>query len=445
MGRRNTTSIHGVDIEFQRPTMDSFEEFGGDEVDYNPLFATNQRFASRGEAFGYGSSNVDYDSEKPKRKSKNVKCRCKFRIRAVENYHFQDNKRLVLWNIVTANGFGCHNHQPTKYKDGHRHYAGLNEEEKAYVRQQYRASVLPRDIKSDLHKKTPDKPQPSSSQIYSETSKIRREMRRERNTAQKMLALAVEANYVHWHEINPETHELTHVFMSHSEAMKLFRAYPHVVLIDSTYKTNTYNMALVLKSKGFVECEGVALEAKGEAKYDLLRHYGLVEERDLKEELMKELHKGGVLEEKLLDFVADVDKRTRDHALQTNAMMSQITALTGLVASLTKTLEVVGNKIGADLTALTRMIEGGMPLIKPPTSSTVPESSTTIPQSTPTVDANIQPSKTETTNAANDPHPSSSVQTANVPKDQLPSSSPPKTEDSPRRPAAILDLPRLTN
>ncbi|KAK9756138.1 hypothetical protein RND81_01G076200 [Saponaria officinalis] len=60
-----------------------------------------------------------------------------------------------------------------------------------------------------------------------------------------MLALAVEANYVHWHEINPDTHEFTHVFMSHPEAVKLFRAYHHVVLIDFTYKANTYNMALV--------------------------------------------------------------------------------------------------------------------------------------------------------------------------------------------------------
>ncbi|KAK9713278.1 hypothetical protein RND81_06G016500 [Saponaria officinalis] len=256
--------------------------FGGDQVDYNPLFATNLRFSTRGEAYDwaqkiasengfalviansgrknrsqpelfasyfrcsrYGSSKVVYDPDKPKRKSKTMKCRCLFRIRAVENYHVQDNKRLVLWSIITADGFDCHNHQPTKYKDGHRHYAGLNEEEKAYVRQQYRAAVFPRDIKSGLHQKTPDKPQPSSSQIYSETSKIRKEMRRERNTAQKMLALAVEANYVHWHETNPDTHELTHVFMCHPEAVKLFRAYPHVVLIDSTYKTNTYNMALV--------------------------------------------------------------------------------------------------------------------------------------------------------------------------------------------------------
>ncbi|KAK9682752.1 hypothetical protein RND81_10G094400 [Saponaria officinalis] len=60
-----------------------------------------------------------------------------------------------------------------------------------------------------------------------------------------MLALAVEANYLHWHEINPDTYELTHVFMSHPEAVKLFCAYPHVVLIDSTCKMNTYNMALI--------------------------------------------------------------------------------------------------------------------------------------------------------------------------------------------------------
>ncbi|KAK9682620.1 hypothetical protein RND81_10G085900 [Saponaria officinalis] len=226
--------------------VNSFEDFGGDEVDYNPLFATKQRFSTRGKAFEW-AQNIAFENgfalviansghknrSQPELVASYFRCsrygssKCTFRIRAVENYHFEDKKQLVLWNILTANGFGCHNHHPTKYKDGHRHYAGLNEEEKAYVRQKYRASVLPRDIKSGLHQKTPDKPHPSSSQIYTETSKIRKEMRRERNTAQQMLALAVEANYLHWHEINPDTHELTHVFMSHPEA------------------TNTYNMALV--------------------------------------------------------------------------------------------------------------------------------------------------------------------------------------------------------
>ncbi|KAK9733619.1 hypothetical protein RND81_04G079300 [Saponaria officinalis] len=233
-------------------SLDSFENFGGDEVDYNPLFATKQRFSTRGKAFEwaqniafengfalviansghknrsqpelvasyfrcsrYGSSKVVYDPEKPKKKPKTVKCQCTFCIRAVENYHFEDKKQLVLWNIVTANGFGCHNHHPTKYKDGHRHYAGLNEEKKAYVRQKYRASILPRDIKSAL----------KLSNLHRDKKYSKRNEKGEEHRTTN----------VHWHEINPDTHELTLVFMSLPEAVKLFRAYPH----------NTYNMALV--------------------------------------------------------------------------------------------------------------------------------------------------------------------------------------------------------
>ncbi|XP_074300736.1 uncharacterized protein LOC141632047 [Silene latifolia] len=113
------------------------------------------------------------------------------------------------------------------------------------MRQQVRASIPPRDIKNGLHQRTPDKPQPTSAQINSEANKVRREIRGIWNTAQQMLALAVAAKYVEWHKSVPETKELSHVFISHPEAVKLFRAYPHMVLIDSTYKTNVYKIALV--------------------------------------------------------------------------------------------------------------------------------------------------------------------------------------------------------
>ncbi|XP_074299634.1 uncharacterized protein LOC141630777 [Silene latifolia] len=68
----------------------------------------------------------------------------------------------------------------------------------------------------------------------------------ERNTAQQMLALAVAAKYVYFYEIDSEeSKELTHIFMAHPEAIKLFRAYPYVVLMDSTYKTNIYRNPLI--------------------------------------------------------------------------------------------------------------------------------------------------------------------------------------------------------
>ncbi|KAK9689679.1 hypothetical protein RND81_09G074700 [Saponaria officinalis] len=118
---------------------DSFEEFGGDKVDYNPLFATKQRFATRGKAFKWAQ------------------------------------------NIASENGFAL-----VIANSGHK-----NRSQPELVASYFRCSRY------------------GSSKI------------------------------------NPDTHELTHVFMSHPEALKLFRAYPHVVLIDSIYKTNTYNMALV--------------------------------------------------------------------------------------------------------------------------------------------------------------------------------------------------------
>ncbi|XP_074300781.1 protein FAR1-RELATED SEQUENCE 4-like [Silene latifolia] len=285
VGRVLFTSTMVRDFEFQSPLLDSFEEFGGNDVNYNRLFETDTCFASRDEAFEWaqkiafdngfalikasnGAKNrkqpellgsyfrcsrygrtrkkIDPDiPEKPKKKG-TPKCECLFRVRAVQNRANDINgKELIVWNILTSEKGGYHNHEVTKYKDGHRHFAGLNAEEKEFVRQQVRASIPPKDIKNGLHQRTPDKPQPTSTQIYSAVNKFRREVRGTRNTARQMLAVAVASNYVEWHKTDPETEELTHVFMAHPEAVKLFRAYPHVVLIDSTYKTNKYKIALV--------------------------------------------------------------------------------------------------------------------------------------------------------------------------------------------------------
>ncbi|XP_074265793.1 uncharacterized protein LOC141588240 [Silene latifolia] len=228
---------------------DLFEEFGGNNVNYNHLFETVTCFASRDEAFEW-AQKIAFDNGfaliKASNGAKNRKqpelLGSYFRCSRANDIN---GKELIVWNILTSEKGGYHNHKVTKYKDGHRHFAGLNAEEKEFVRQQVRASISPRDIKNGLHQRTPDKPQPTSTQIYSVVNKFRREVRGTRNTARQMLAVAVAANYMEWHKTDSETKELSHVFMAHPEAVKLFRAYPHVVLIDSTYKTNVYKIALV--------------------------------------------------------------------------------------------------------------------------------------------------------------------------------------------------------
>ncbi|XP_074318241.1 uncharacterized protein LOC141655039 [Silene latifolia] len=147
------------------------------------------------------------------------------------------------WKLVMRSGF--HNHALTLYCDGDRYFAKFDEEELAYIDAQVRAHVRPAIISTGLHQRNPEKSRPNRRQIYNRSQKVRAEERDGKNTAQQMSALAVQHKYVHYWVTDQETDELTHVFMAHPEAVKMFRSYYYVVLIDSTYKTNLYRLPLV--------------------------------------------------------------------------------------------------------------------------------------------------------------------------------------------------------
>ncbi|XP_074314886.1 uncharacterized protein LOC141651060 [Silene latifolia] len=157
-------------------------------------------------------------------------------MKAVE---IQENK----WKLVMISGF--HNHALTFYCDDDRYFAKFDEEELTYIDAQVRAHVRPAIISAGLHQRNPEKSRPNRRQIYNRSQKVRAEERNGRNPAQPMLALAVQHKYVHYWVTDQETEELNHVFMAHTEAVKLFRSYYYVVLIDSTYKTNLYRLPLV--------------------------------------------------------------------------------------------------------------------------------------------------------------------------------------------------------
>ncbi|KAK9668986.1 hypothetical protein RND81_13G100900 [Saponaria officinalis] len=91
----------------------------------------------------------------------------------------------------------------------------------------------------------PEKPRPAMKQSYNFGAKIRSEIRAGRNPAQHMLYFATEAGYVQYREVNNETSQLTHIFMAHPEAIRMYRSYKFVVGIDSTYNTNVYKFPLV--------------------------------------------------------------------------------------------------------------------------------------------------------------------------------------------------------
>ncbi|KAK9674405.1 hypothetical protein RND81_12G230300 [Saponaria officinalis] len=133
----------------------------------------------------------------------------------------------------------------TNYAEGHRRRAAFDADEIEYIEKQVLAQVHPAKISLGLHLRTPEKPRSAIKQLYNIGSKIRSEMRAGRNPAQHMLASATEAGYVQYREINSETAQLTHIFMAHPKAIRMYRSYKFVVGIDSTYNTNTYKFPLV--------------------------------------------------------------------------------------------------------------------------------------------------------------------------------------------------------
>ncbi|XP_074304305.1 uncharacterized protein LOC141639023 [Silene latifolia] len=224
----------------------------GDGIDYSDHFTTTIFFASSMEAFnwayeiglrlgfgikrasnkrvgrnanlrqdyfvcrmgGRGPVNKDADSLM-RGNTATAWCKCKFSMKVVE---LQENK----WKLVMRSGF--HNHALTLYCDGDRYFAKFDEDELAYIDAQVRAHVRPAIISAGLHQRNPEKSRPNRRQMYNRSQKVRAEERDGRNPAQQMLALAVQHKYVHYWVIDQETDELTHVFMAHPEAVKMFRS-----------------------------------------------------------------------------------------------------------------------------------------------------------------------------------------------------------------------------
>ncbi|CAN1248903.1 PKS-NRPS hybrid synthetase cheA [Linum perenne] len=183
----------------------------------------------------YRDSKADQGAEKRKHTA-TKKCECPFMLKI--NEEMRGNYLLTVIR-------GTHNHQPMIYHDGHKRRAAIDDDQLKYIRVQYSSQVKPSKIRHGMHVRNPEKPQPAIKHIYNATCKLRSLERGGRNHTQHMLALATQYQYVVFFYQSVESASVTHVFMAHPEAVKLHRAYPYVVLLDSTYKTNRYGYPLV--------------------------------------------------------------------------------------------------------------------------------------------------------------------------------------------------------
>ncbi|XP_021721041.1 protein FAR1-RELATED SEQUENCE 5-like [Chenopodium quinoa] len=249
--------------------MDLESEDGGDGVNYSVNFVTNTLFPTFDDAVKWAdvvSINLglilvksSYNKTRHGRSYRYLKCDRgqKSKPRDLKNAIRKDTKTKAnacpfyikiyyefttdSWKIRAKNDeSGTHNHPMIVYHEGHRKISGLIPGAKKVVRDMTKSKVAPRNIMATVVEQFPDD-HPNIRHIYNFRNFFRMKMSEGKGVVQQFLHLARQSQYIYW-VMADDLGVLQHAFMVHPITVNILRTYPHVIGMDSTYKTNRYGM-----------------------------------------------------------------------------------------------------------------------------------------------------------------------------------------------------------
>nr|KAJ0187879.1 hypothetical protein LSAT_V11C900487460 [Lactuca sativa] len=158
------------------------------------------------------------------RASGSKRTNCQFQL---EGKYSKEHDKWMLRVICDE-----HNHPPTQHMEGHPFARWLSVDETRLVDNLTRKNVQNENNVSTI--KT----------IYNAQQKIRMHEQAGRTPIQVVMSLLHTNDYV-YEFTTRDSNELENLFFVHPTSWKIWRAFPHVLIIDATYKTNKYNKPLV--------------------------------------------------------------------------------------------------------------------------------------------------------------------------------------------------------
>ncbi|KAD4889091.1 hypothetical protein E3N88_21164 [Mikania micrantha] len=170
------------------------------------------------------------------RRSGSKKIGCPFKLVGVYN-----EKRLV-WQLEVRNDE--HNHEAAQHLEGHPFVRRLSQDEQKMVAQLTEQHMDPRNILSTIKKQNPDNVSVIRD-IYNAQQKIKNEKKVGTTPMQVLENLLHSKGYVYYTREDPATNAVEEVFFCHPKSYTYWRAFPHVLMIDATYKTNMYRIPFV--------------------------------------------------------------------------------------------------------------------------------------------------------------------------------------------------------
>ncbi|XP_038719826.1 PKS-NRPS hybrid synthetase CHGG_01239-like [Tripterygium wilfordii] len=139
---------------------------------------------------------------------------------------------------------GMHNHAPVSYMEGHPYVGRLSESEVEIMVDMSSNYVKPRDILASLKKRDLNNASTIKT-IYNARQKFRTSEKAGKSHIQSLMSFLQEHRYIFYHRTNDVTNELQDLFFAHPGSLELLRAFPHVLLMDATHKTNRFRMPLL--------------------------------------------------------------------------------------------------------------------------------------------------------------------------------------------------------
>ncbi|MBW0581762.1 hypothetical protein O181_121477 [Austropuccinia psidii MF-1] len=136
-----------------------------------------------------------------------------------------------------------HSHYATENIMAHPAFRKFNWQETSKIAQISESLLIPRQIKAQLFsQRESDKPV-ILQDIYNQVKKIKKDKLQGRRPIDALIDTLKEADFVWSSARNAEGH-MTFLFFTHPLAIKLLHGFPHVILMDCTYKTNKYKIPL---------------------------------------------------------------------------------------------------------------------------------------------------------------------------------------------------------
>ncbi|KAL2104883.1 hypothetical protein VUR80DRAFT_9410 [Thermomyces stellatus] len=214
------------------------------ECDYesrDALFkAINAWAAPRGYAFlpCDRGRRLDNPSQSRKRKTTTRSTGCQFSVLAKQSLD------TTTWTLRYRpdRRFAIHNHEPSWHQSAHYVHRSLTDTDRSTITSLTNAGIAPKDIRTYIRQNS--NAIATQQDIYNRIAESRRELREGQSTIHALVNQLDQEGFWNRIQLNPDG-RVTAVLFAHPGSLAYLQAYPDLLFLDCTYKTNKYGMPLL--------------------------------------------------------------------------------------------------------------------------------------------------------------------------------------------------------